>query len=172
MAKKEENKKETKEQEKVKLTKKEATRNLLQRKIEEKKRQIQEKMRKQLEGKQNEETKEENTEKQSNSTQKLEKPPPKKNRSRKLSAKERRLLEIIEEKLDEESEEAQFAEAGITGSEFFKKFQEESQNEENGRIDMDAKFIGNQIEAYLNRQRQDELDEFAQLEQRLNRPKR
>lgn len=127
-------------------------------------------MQKQLQEREKKQNQEARTQKRNDLEPKSEAARLERSGNKKLELGRTKILEIIEEKLDEESEEAQYAAAGITGSEFFKKFNEE--NERKSQIEKDANFIGNQIEAYLNRQRQEELDEFAELEKRINRSKR
>lgn len=87
---------------------------------------------------------------------------------------ERDILRMIEERLNQQSEEAQLAEVGITGSEFFKQFNRQREEIERSGTDsqkqsMNPQSLGNKIEAYLNRQREQELEEFAFFEKKLSK---
>jgi hypothetical protein len=131
------------------VNQKEANRKLLQKKINEKRTQIQEKMNKRAQEKINKEKE-----------------------TIDLDTKNKNLLKLIEKKLNEKTDELKYAEAGITGSEFFKKFNEEQERIEKNKKELDPENLGNKIEAYLNRQKEKELEEFAILEHKVQQSNR
>lgn len=121
---------------------KKANRELLARKIEAKRRRIQKEMGRGA---------------HSEAPAEKERPP--------LSTQSKALLRLIEERLNEDSEEARLAEAGVSGSEFFRRFSRDL--EAAPQQPLDPHCLGNKIESYLNRQRRDELQEFAELEKKV-----